>query len=244
MSDTESKQSLREVVWAALEESGDERFPGAEGRIPNFTGRDEAASRLFDHPAYEGAERIKVNPDSPQTPVRRRALEDGKVLYMAVPRLRDRRCFLELDPDDMEGSPSDWKSIRGASEHGQPVHPNEMEPVDLIVTGVVATDADGHRLGKGGGYSDLEFAVLREYDLVEPDVSILSTLHPVQELEPGRIPRDDEDISLSGYFRPDRSVTVEDPPARPSGIDPEELTDEQRDSIPILEDVLDGKPAS
>lgn len=244
MSTPGSKQSLREEVWTALERSGDERFPGAKGRIPNFAGRDEAASRLFDHLAYEEADRIKINPDSPQTPVRRRALADGKVLYMAVPRLKDRRCFLELDPDAMEGSPSDWKSIQGASEHGRPVHPEEMDPVDLIVTGVVAADAEGHRLGKGGGYSDLEFAVLREFDLVEPDVRILSTLHPEQELEPGRIPRDEEDISLSGYFRPDRSVTVQDPPERPNGINPGELTDEQRESIPILEDVLHGNLSS
>lgn len=244
MSATQTKQSLREDVWDALEESGDDRFPGAQGRIPNFSGRDEAASRLFQHRDYEAAERIKVNPDSPQTPVRERALADGKILYMAVPRLRERRCFLELNPDTMEGTPADWKSIKGASEHGQPVHPEEMEPVDLIVTGVVAADAEGRRLGKGGGYSDLEFAILREYDLVEPDVPVLSTLHPVQELDPGRIPREPEDISLSGYVRPDRDVTVEDPPQRPDGINPGELTDEQRQSIPILEDVLDETTGS
>jgi 5-formyltetrahydrofolate cyclo-ligase len=30
---------------------------------------------------------VKANPDSPQLPVRQRALEDGKTVYMAVPRL-------------------------------------------------------------------------------------------------------------------------------------------------------------
>lgn len=34
----------------------------------------------------------------------------------------------------------------------------------------------GARLGKGGGYSDLEYAMLRELDLVGAEVPIFSTL--------------------------------------------------------------------
>jgi 5-formyltetrahydrofolate cyclo-ligase len=33
---------------------------------------------------------VKANPDSAQWPVRQRALEDGKTVYMAVPRLAGR----------------------------------------------------------------------------------------------------------------------------------------------------------
>jgi 5-formyltetrahydrofolate cyclo-ligase len=119
---SDDKQTLREEIWIALEESGDDRFPGARGRIPNFTGREEAAERLFQQSVYREADRIKINPDSPQTPVREQALRDGKTLYMAVPRLKEHKCFLELDPKSMEGSPSDASSIKGANRHGEPVH--------------------------------------------------------------------------------------------------------------------------
>lgn len=238
VSSSHPKQSLREEVWTALEKSGDERFPGARGRIPNFTGRDEAARRLYKQTAYQEADRIKINPDSPQTPVRKQALEDGKTLYMAVPRLKDPKCFLELDPDTIDGSPSDASTIKGANRHGQPIHPENMDPVDLIVTGVVGTDPDGRRLGKGEGYSDLEFAILLEYDRIYRKVPIASTLHPVQELDWGRIPDESLDISLSQYHTPERSVNVDNPASRPKGLKPNRLTDEQRENIPVLRDLL------
>lgn len=232
------RQALREAIWEALEESGDSRFPGAHGRIPNFNGRDEAAGRLMDQPCFESAEYLKVNPDSPQTPVRKGALARGKTLFMAVPRLQQEQCFLELDPAVMDGSPEDWCSIKGANRHGRAVHPNSMPEIDMIVTGAVGVDPDGRRLGKGGGYSDLEFAVLLEFDRIEPMVPIWSSVHPVQELESGRIPRDPHDITLSGYTRPDGVRTVQKPLERPTGLDPDRLTEDQRASIPVLEALL------
>ena len=48
---------------------------------------------------------MKANPDMPQLPVRTRALAEGKLLYLAVPRLRDPSPFLRLDPDRLEVTP-------------------------------------------------------------------------------------------------------------------------------------------
>lgn len=238
MSDT--KQSLREEIWTALEKSGDDLFPGVRGRIPNFKGRESAAEKLLDDPTYLGAETIKINPDSPQTPVREQALRDGKTLYMAVPKLKNRKCFIELDPLRMEASPSDGATLKGAFRHGTPVHPDEMAPVDLIVTGVVGTSPDGHRLGKGGGYSDLEYAILLESGLIDRSVPILSTIHPEQELEEGRIPREVQDITLNGYCLPGAKINVEDPPPRPDGLEPGRLSTEQVEAMPILSELTDS----
>ena len=41
-----AKAALRQEVWAALTAAGVARFPGAAGRIPNFTGAEAAAERL------------------------------------------------------------------------------------------------------------------------------------------------------------------------------------------------------
>jgi 5-formyltetrahydrofolate cyclo-ligase len=85
-----AKAALREEVWSAMRAAKVARFPGAVGRIPNFTGAEAAAERLRGLPSWEAARAVKANPDSAQLPVRQRALEDGKVVYMAVPRLAER----------------------------------------------------------------------------------------------------------------------------------------------------------
>ncbi len=81
-----------------MEDQGVSRFPGAEGRIPNFAGAKMAAEKLAGHRLWKRAVVVKANPDSPQTHARRLALEEGKTVIMAVPRLRDPHPFRVLDP--------------------------------------------------------------------------------------------------------------------------------------------------
>ena len=102
-----AKAELRQEVWSALRAAKVARFPGAEGRIPNFTGAEAAAGRLRDLPAWQAADTLKANPDSAQLPVRQRALEDGKTVYMAVPRLAGEEPFFALDPDHLSDPPPD-----------------------------------------------------------------------------------------------------------------------------------------
>src|SRR5262245_59063975 len=98
MAGAPDKQETRERVWRALELHGAARFPGVKGRIPNFVGAERAALRLQELPEWRRARVVKINPDAPQLPVRRMALREGKVVYVAVPRLREEACFLRLDP--------------------------------------------------------------------------------------------------------------------------------------------------
>src|SRR5271166_6432502 len=93
-----AKAALREDVWEALTAARVARFPGAAGRIPNFTGAEAAAERLRERPEWRRARALKANPDSAQLPVRQRALQDGKTVYMAVPRLAEPDPFFLLDP--------------------------------------------------------------------------------------------------------------------------------------------------
>ena len=94
-----AKAALRQEVWSAIRAARVARFPGAEGRIPNFTGAEAAAERLRATVEWQAAGTLKSNPDSAQLPVRQRALEDGKIVYMAVPRLAEPEPFFALDPD-------------------------------------------------------------------------------------------------------------------------------------------------
>src|SRR5262249_44002914 len=110
-----AKAGLREQVWAALSAAKVARFPGAAGRIPNFVGAERAAQRLRETAAWQRAGRLKANPDAAQWPVRQRALEDGKLLLMAVPRLAEPDPFLLLDPDRLGAPPPQARRVPGAT---------------------------------------------------------------------------------------------------------------------------------
>ena len=87
---------MREEIWRALTVNKAARFPGAQGRIPNFIGAEAAARHLATWPAWQQAMALKCNPDAPQRSVRYAALQAGKILYMAVPRLRELTPFIAL----------------------------------------------------------------------------------------------------------------------------------------------------
>jgi 5-formyltetrahydrofolate cyclo-ligase len=52
----------------------------------------------------------------------------------------------------------------------------------------VAVNRQGARVGKGGGFSDLEFALLVEAGLVGTDTVVATTVHPCK-CWPRRCPR-------------------------------------------------------
>ena len=206
-------------------------FPGAFGRIPNFVGAGLARERLAELEVWQAARTIKCNPDSPQRPVRKRALEEGKLIYMPVPRLTSEECFLELDPELI----SDYtfaSSIKGAFKLGRLVHPRDMNPIDLIVCGSVAVSRDGARLGKGGGYSDLEYALALGLGLVGPDTPILTTVHPFQVVA-GPIPMTRHDITLDYIATPEEAVRCQPAYPRPEGVYWDEVG-VKIDEVPIL----------
>ncbi|WP_265110244.1 5-formyltetrahydrofolate cyclo-ligase [Halosolutus halophilus] len=235
--DAIDKATIRQRIWDDLEESGVARFPfPPHGRIPNFENANRAADRLADQPEWEAATTIKANPDAPQLPVRRRALRDGKTVYMAVPRLADERCFLKLDPDALDDYDA-ATTVSGSSTHGDQVGPEDVEPIDLIVSGSVAVTEDGSRIGKGEGYSDLEYAVLRDLGLVDDETSVATTVHERQLIDdPVAIGR--HDVTMTLVVTPDR---VRRPPEQrqPSGIDWTLLDEERREEIPVLRQLRD-----
>jgi 5-formyltetrahydrofolate cyclo-ligase len=230
-----AKQELREQVWATLSEHGHARFPGARGRIPNVTGAEAAAERLRGTAVWQRARTIKCNPDSPQWPVRQRALEDGKTVYMAVPRLAVENPFFLLDPDDLGTTPRKASSIKGAAASARRIGVDELEPVDLVVAGCVAVGEDGARLGKGGGFSDLEFALASEAGLIGSDTVVVTTVHELQVRPPGTIPVADHDVYVDWIVTPERAIRCRQPgPRRRPGLRWDELTEEKIAAIPLL----------
>jgi len=199
-----AKAALRELVWTNLDKPGIARFPKPTGRIPNFVGAEAAARRLAETDEWKAATTVKANPDSPQWPVRTAALVDGKIVYMAVPRLAEADPFFLLDPAQLGDHPRKASSIKGAARSARTVDVDELEPVDLVVTGCVAVDESGARLGKGGGFSDLELAIAADAGLVDGHTIVVTTVHELQVLAAGTVPTTGHDIHVDLVVTPER----------------------------------------
>jgi 5-formyltetrahydrofolate cyclo-ligase len=228
------KDEIRTTVWSQLRNSKVARFPGVEGRIPNFIGAEACAKILTEASWWQKATVLKVNPDSPQRAIRHKALAEGKILYMAVPRLRAEKPFIELNPKKLRCSPYTASSIKGADKYGRPVTLEEVRTIDLIVCGSVAVNRQGARVGKGGGYSDLEFALLTEEKKIGRDTPIVTTVHPVQIVGEG-IPMTEHDIPLTAIITPKEIIEVESRWKRPQGIYWKMLPAEKIADIPVLQ---------
>jgi 5-formyltetrahydrofolate cyclo-ligase len=231
-----AKAALRQEVWGAMRAAKVARFPGAEGRIPNFAGAEAAADRLRTLPVWQAAGTLKANPDSAQLPVRQRALEDGKIVYMAVPRLAGEEPFFALDPARLSDPPRKAASISGASRSARRVRLADLTSVDLVVMGSVAAGEDGARLGKGGGFADLEFALATAAGLIGPHTVCVTTVHEIQLRPAGEIPLTSHDVPVDFVVTPDRVLDCRTghQPRPEARIYWEDLTDEKIAAIPLL----------
>jgi 5-formyltetrahydrofolate cyclo-ligase len=224
------KDGARQAVWDRLQAERLARFPfPPHGRIPNFAGAGAAAQRLFEVEPWRSARRLKINPDAPQRPVRELALRRGITVFVPTPRLRGGFRKLDptrIEPDQIRAAASLSKGDRFAEE----VALADLPDMDAIVCGSVAVTRDGRRCGKGEGYSDLEYAILRE--LGQPPVPVATTVHPVQIV--GRLPCDPTDLPLALIVTPCEVIRIPTPPPAPSGIDWARLSEADFDAMPVL----------
>jgi 5-formyltetrahydrofolate cyclo-ligase len=228
-----SKAAARDYVWTALTEQRQARFPfPIKGRIPNFKRAEAAAERLFECAPWRDAKLLKINPDSPQRPVRKMALERGITYFMPTPRLK--AGFKRFDPTRIPPDKFDEAAALSTSDRwAEELRLDAMPQVDAIVAGSVAVTRTGKRAGKGEGYSDIEFAILRE--LGHRPVPVATTVHALSVVED--FPRDEIDLPLSVICTPDETITVAAPFPAPDGIDWSRLTDKDLDDMPVLKDL-------
>jgi len=228
------KQEIRERMWALLERA-QAVAPGVRGRIPAFNGAEAAAQRLAELPVWQSAQVVKAVPDKAQLPVRARALADGKLVYMAVPKLAEALPFYLLDPATLTLPPLEAASSKVAASVVRKAGVDEMQPVDLVVCGSVAVNRRGVRLGKGAGYSDIEVALLQEAGLIGPNTTIVTTVHPLQVVD-DELPETKHDFSVDLIVTPHEVIQC-GRSRRPPGIYWDSLSQEKIAAIPILKNI-------
>lgn len=176
-----NKQEIRKAVWDYMEEHNLVAFPRpCYGRIPNFVGSRSATERLKTLREWKEARVVFSAPDSSLHHARCEALKEGKTLLVAAPKLKG----FYLIQDIPQEKAFEASSIKGFSRFGRPVRISSKLPrVDLYLTGAVAVDKEGNRIGKGAGYGDREDAILSEKGLMDEKTPRVALVDDVQVFE-------------------------------------------------------------
>jgi len=229
-----SKQEIREHTWEILEKNKFGRFPfPLKNRIPNFKGAEKAASFVFQMPEYQQAQVIKVNPDSPQLPIRAQIIRDGKTLLVPTPRLR--AGFIMVKPEWVPaGEERKAASLSHIKSYGKEIPLANLPRIDLFFAGSVALHRDGRRVGKGEGYADREYAIIRE--LGNPEIPVIGTIHSAQ-LTDADVPRDPYDLTVDFIATENEFIPTNTPYPKPNGIQWDLVTDEEKEEMPVLKEI-------
>ena len=234
-----NKQSWREKIWRELRDR--RRVQGdPSGKIPNFLAAAEAAVHLSHHPAWKAAKVVKVNPDKAQAPVRAKAIQAGKTLVMPAPRLaKSKKCFYLIEPGEARRPAENEATHQWIRRAGNAVHPANVPHVDLAVVGSVAVNRFGQRLGKGGGYADLELAIGFQAGFINVDTLVATTVDEIQVVD-DHLPQQRHDMIVDIIATQKGRLDASSLTKSLTPLLREMLDDDQLEAMPVLKDFLDS----
>jgi 5-formyltetrahydrofolate cyclo-ligase len=208
--------------------------------IADFAGSAAATGLLVEDPRYVAASTVLVTPDNGLRRLRERVLRDGRRLL--VPTCGIGRGFLLLDGSACSAEEAVLGSTMEAiDELARPVTLREIAAAarpDLLVTGALGVTAAGLRLGKGRGYFDLEWAMLREVGAVEADAPVAVLVHDVQVVDE-ELPVEVHDVVADLVVTPTRRIATGRTGARAARLERERITPEMLARTPPLRELLE-----
>ncbi|XP_050235528.1 5-formyltetrahydrofolate cyclo-ligase-like protein COG0212 [Mercurialis annua] len=237
------KWVIRKSIWDFMEASNVAQNPRpVHHRIPNFVGASAAALNLAELEVFQSAGCVKVNPDSPQKQVRFLTLSGGKKLLTPQPRLRT-GFFSVLEAHMLPGN--DNKSILeacnsvGVAKYGRPIGLDEKIKVDLIVIGSVAVHPKtGARLGKGEGFAELEYGMLRYMGAIDDSTLVVTSVHDCQLVDDFPVEKLlIHDVPVDIICTPTQVIFTKTTIPKPQGIYWEKLSPEKLGQIRILREL-------
>ncbi|KAI5077633.1 hypothetical protein GOP47_0007457 [Adiantum capillus-veneris] len=231
------KWRIRKRIWDLMERENIAAHPRpVHHRIPNFVGAAAAASKLASLPAFQAAKCVKVNPDTPQKQVRYLTLQGNKKLLTPQPRLRS-GFFSEIEASSLPpGVMAEACTAAGVAKYGKPLGLDAKLKVDLIVIGSVAVNPKtGARLGKGEGFAELEYAMLRHMGAIDDSTLVVTSVHDKQLVDD--IPTDKlkvHDVPVDVICTPTHIIQTNTTIPKPEGIYWELLSPEKLGQILVL----------
>lgn len=210
--DADVRAAVRDTVWARLRSVArpDSRFHwDFSSFVADFADSERCVDRLRALPAWSRSRLLFITPDNSTELVRRAAMADGKPFVMTTYGMR--RGFLALDPQDVPHTDHSYAAtLDGMDRYARPVSLSDIGQADhigLLITGGSAVNPRGHRMGKGHGYFDLEWALLSEIGAVDESSEIADVVHDCQLVDVDLAPAA-HDVPVDWIITPTRTVQV------------------------------------
>lgn len=233
-------------TWNKLESNDHVLFPRpCTYRIPRFRGEVEAVENLAALEIFKKAKVVKVNLDKAHERLRLEVIQEGKELIAGTPGLRE-AVFLHMRPPVEPNKTANRMAASRLGIHhlGSALDFSSSTKADLIVLGSVAVDRFGRRIGKGEGFSDLEFALLSKLGAINPGAPIVTLVHDSQvyDMFPEELFKS-YDVFVDVIVTPTQVIEVETPRQRPALLW-NLLSNRRVNDIPIIQQLLDKEQTS
>ncbi|KAJ8248954.1 hypothetical protein GJAV_G00229590 [Gymnothorax javanicus] len=203
-------------------------------RLAVLQGADCACAHVSNLEMFDRTREVKVDPDKPLEGVRLAVLQAGKTLLVPTPRLRS-GLFNKIVPPP-GASRKDLhvcSTSQGVKEYSVPIGLDARITVDLVVVGSVAVSEKGYRIGKGEGYSDMEYGMMMSVGAVKDPV-VVTVVHDCQVLDIPENLIESHDLTVDYILTPTRVIKTECKLPKPQGIIWAKLNAEKLEKIPIL----------
>lgn len=192
-----SKEEVRQYVWRKIGPLCG--FPSPYGRIPNFRDSWRTCEKIRELEEYGRSECVFSAPDSVLLRLREIVLEDGKTLLAALPKLRGFVILREKVRPTLErlrlGKPAELRELKGR--------------VGVFAQGCVAVDVQGNRIGKGSGFGDREFQILKNEGVLADNALFVVVAHDIQVFSDLSYLAEEHDAKADVILTPTKIIRVQ-----------------------------------
>ncbi len=189
-----NKKSLyRKDTWSRLKKVAypDSRFGwDFNSFIPDYEGSDLCAKRILElTKGNESLDNWLITPDNNLDILREELIK--KDIPFIMPTYGIKRGFLYLDPLDVPKNDEAFAStLDGMNKFAERIKleviEKEVQKIDVMVTGCSFVTEYGLRIGKGHGFFDLEWAMMKEIGKVDENTKVIVSVHNYQVIKGGQ----------------------------------------------------------
>ncbi len=232
------RDTIRERVWEQLSlvARPDSRYHlNFAEFIPDFEGSDQALTHLLDLDLYRESKRILITPDNCLEGIRSQSIRDSKQAIVPTYGIRRGMILLErgMVPQGQENYASSLDGMERFGERLTLADIQKLGEIDFLITGASVISINGVRYGKGHGFFDIEWAMMREIGMVGEETPVVAFVHDCQVTE-NELQVEPFDTLCDIIITPSRLIRVSETQQKPKGIYWERLDPRLFESISLL----------